>query len=146
MRTTYQWLARLIALGVVFQAAFVAFGTFDVFNAADDGRAFTADTAYNAGQTLHSVVGMMIIPALALVLLIVSFFAGIPGGIQIAVLVLGLVVAQVVLGLVSFPVPWLGLLHGINAFVLAGVAGGLAGQRAARALAAERLVEAPSAP
>ncbi len=50
MRTTYQWLARLIALGVILQAAFIAFGTFEIFNAADDGRAFTADTAYNTGS------------------------------------------------------------------------------------------------
>ena len=146
MRTTYQWLARLIALAVVLQAAFIAFGTFEIFNAADDGRAFTADTAYNTGQTLHSVFGMMVIPALALALLIVSFFAGIPGGARIATLVLALVGVQVLLGLVSFPAPWLGLLHGINAFVLAGVAGGLAGQRAGRALGAEPPTEAPSAP
>lgn len=146
MATTYQWLARLIALGVVLQAAFIALGTFEIFNAADDGRVFTSDTAYNAGQTLHSVFGMMVIPALALTLLIVSFFAEIPGGVRVAALVLGLVVGQVLLGLVSFPVPWLGLLHGINAFALAGVAGGLAGQRAARARTAERPAEAPSTP
>lgn len=144
MRTTYQWLARLIALGVVLQAAFIAFGTFDIFNAADDGRVFTSDTAYNTGQTLHSVLGSMVIPALAVALLIVSLFAGIPGGARVAALVLGLVVVQVLLGLVSFSVPWLGLLHGINAVVLAGVAGGPAAQRAARARAGERPAEALS--
>lgn len=134
MRQAYVWLTRLIALGVVAQAAFVAWGMFDVFNAVDDGQVFTGDD-YNVGQSLHSVFGIMVIPLLALVLLIVSFFAQVPRGVVFALLVLGLVVLQIVLGFVSFPAPWLGLLHGVNAFVLAGVAG-FAGRRGERGGAA----------
>lgn len=130
MKQAYVWLTRLIALGVVAQAAFVAWGTFDVFNAVDDGQVFTGDD-YNAGQSLHSVFGLMVIPLLAVLLLIVSFFARVSRGVLFALLVLGLVVLQVVLGFVSFPAPWLGLLHGVNAFVLAGAAG-FAGGRANR--------------
>lgn len=123
MRTTYVWLARLIAVGVVLQAAFVAFGTFEVFNAASDGKAFTEDTDYNAGQALHGMFGLVVIPLLALILLIVAFLARIPGGVRLAGLVVGLVVLQIVLGLVSFGVPVVGILHGLNAFALAGAAG-----------------------
>lgn len=129
MKATYKWLSRLIAIGVVLQAAFIAVGTFEIFNAASEGRVFTEDTEYNAGQTLHSVFGLMVIPLLALLLLILSFFAKIRGGVKLAGIVVGLVVLQIVLGLMSFPAPWLGLLHGINAFVLAGAAG-FAGRRA----------------
>lgn len=99
MRQAYVWLTRLIALGVVAQAAFVAWGMFDVFNAVDDGQVFTGDD-YNVGQSLHSVFGIMVIPLLALVLLIVSFFAQVPRGVVFALLVLGLVVLQIVLGFV----------------------------------------------
>lgn len=132
MRATYVWLTRLIALGVVLQAAFVAFGTFDVFKAASDGKAFTEDTDYNAGQVLHSIFGIGIIPLLAIVLLIISFFAGIPGGVTWAAGVFGLVVLQIVLAFAAFPVPVIGILHGLNAFALAGIAG-VAGRKAATA-------------
>lgn len=132
MRATYQWLARLIALGVVLQAAFIAFGTFEVFNAVDDGKVFTGDTDdYNAGQALHSIFGVMVIPLLAVLLLIVSFFVKTKGAVWSALAVLGLIVLQFVLALVSFGAPVIGLLHGINAFAIAGVAG-FAGGRAGK--------------
>ncbi|HEY3010197.1 MAG TPA: hypothetical protein VGJ63_19340 [Micromonosporaceae bacterium] len=133
MRATYVWLSRLIALGVVLQAAFIAFGTFDVFRTVDDGKAFTGEyDDYNAGQALHSIFGTFIIPLLALILLIISFFARIPGGVRFAAIVFGLVVVQFLLALLSFATPWVGLLHGINAFALAAVAG-FAGRQATRA-------------
>jgi hypothetical protein len=144
MKATYQWLARLIALGVVLQAAFVAYGMFGVLNAADDGKAFTGDTADNLGQSLHSTVGLMIIPLLALLLLVVSFFAKVPGGVRLAAIVVGLVVLQIVLAVVSLPVPALGLLHGVNAFALAAVAG-VAGGRPGRAATAARDTKTPTA-
>lgn len=134
MKATYTWLARLIAIGVVLQAAFIAFGTFEIFNAANDGKVFTEDTDYNTGQALHSVIGLMVIPLFAVVLLILSFFAKIPGGARVAGIVVALVALQIVLGLVSFPVPAIGLLHGINAFAIAGVAG-YAGRLAGEATA-----------
>jgi hypothetical protein len=133
MRATYVWLSRLIALTVVLQAAFIAFGTFDVFRSVDDGKAFTGEyDDYNAGQALHSIFGTFIIPLLALILLIISFFARIPGGVRFAAIVFGLIVVQFLLALLSFAAPWVGLLHGINAFALAGVAG-FAGRQATQA-------------
>lgn len=129
MKVTYQWLARLIALGVLLQMAFIAFGTFEVFNAADDGRAFTGERDdYNTGQMLHAVFGETVIPLLALLLVIVSFFAKVPRGVPLALAVLGLVVLQFLLALVSFEAPVVGLLHGLNAFAIAGVAGFVGGR------------------
>lgn len=144
MRATYQWLARLIAIGVVLQAAFIAFGMFDIVHAAGDGRAYTGSSEYNIGQTLHSVVGYMVIPLLALLLLILSFFAKVPGGVRFAAIVAGLVVLQIVLALVSVPVPALGLLHGLNAFALAAVAG-IAGTRGTRTGTDASRTETPAA-
>lgn len=144
MKAAYQGLARLIALGVVLQAAFVAYGMFTVFNEANAGRAFTEDTPYNLGQTLHSIVGLMVIPLLVLLLLVVSFFAKVPGGTKLAGVVVALAAVQIVLALVSFPVPALGLLHGVNAFALAGVAG-YAGGRAGQAPTGEPSTQASAA-
>ena len=50
--------------------------------------------------------------ALALILLIVSFFAKIPGGVLWAGLVLVTVVVQVLLGMFGEGAPALGLVHG----------------------------------
>ena len=131
MKATYVWLTRLIALGVVLQAAFIALGTFEIFKAAEDGKVFTEDSDYNAGQILHSIFGVMVIPLLALVLLIISFFARIQGGVKWAAAIFGLIVLQFVLALLSFSAPVIGTLHGLNAFALAAVAG-LAGRQAGR--------------
>ncbi len=79
---------------------------------------------------LHGIIGMMLIPLLALVLLIISFFAKIPGGVKWAGIVLGLVVLQVALGIFGHETPYSGLLHGLNALILFTVAL-LAGRRVA---------------
>lgn len=121
MRPTYMWLGRLIAIAVVLQAAFIAWGTFDILNTTEDGEVYTGD--YNAGQGMHGAFGLGIIPLLAIILLIVSFFAKVPGGVRAALIVFGIVVLQIALAFIAFPAPVVGLLHGINAFILAGVAG-----------------------
>ena len=122
MRATYRVLALLIAVGVVVQAAAIAYAMFQVRHAADAGAVFDKNTEANAGEMLHSTFGMMVIPSSALVLLIVSFFARLPGGIRWAGIVLGLVVLQIALAFVSFAAPVVGVLHALNAFALAGVA------------------------
>jgi hypothetical protein len=64
----------------------------------------------------------MIIPLLGLVLLVVSFFAKVPGGVKIAALVLGAIVVQVLLGVFGHESAYIGMLHGLNAFILFGSA------------------------
>jgi hypothetical protein len=122
VRSTYRVLAMLIALGVVLQAAFVAWGMFAVQHSTDDGEVYSKDSGLNAGMATHSAVGTMIIPILALLLLIVSFFARIPGGIKWALITFGVTVLQVALAYVSYAAPVVGTLHAINAFALAAVA------------------------
>ena len=128
MLVVYRYLSRLIAVMVVLQAAFIAFSMFDILHMADNGTPFTGESD-NAGQVLHSTVGVMVIPTLAVLMLGVAFFAKIPGGITFALVVLGLVAVEVVLGFVSADLPSLGFLHGVAAFAIAAVAG-LADRRA----------------
>ncbi|MBA3720748.1 MAG: hypothetical protein H0W95_10790 [Nocardioidaceae bacterium] len=122
MRSTYVALARLVALGVIVQAALIAFGWFEVLSEVEDGAVFDENTDYNAGQLLHAMVGTIVIPVISLVLLVLSFFAKIPGGVKWAAIIFGLVVLQFLLALVSFSAPVIGLLHGMNALALAIVA------------------------
>jgi hypothetical protein len=121
MRAVYRVLAMLIAVGVVIQAAAIAYALFDILHKTDDGQIFTKDSD-NAGIAVHQVVGEMVVPLLVLALLIVSFFAGIPGGVKWAAITFGVLILQIVLAYASFPVPVLGTLHALNAFALAAVA------------------------
>jgi uncharacterized protein DUF6220 len=121
MRSVYRVLAMLIAAGVVVQAALIAWGLFDVVHSTDDGEVFDKNTD-TAGLTAHSAIGDSVIPLIALILLVVSFFARIPGGVKWAAITFGVVVLQVLLAFAGDAVPVIGLLHGINAFVLALVA------------------------
>lgn len=121
MRLVYRILAMLIAAGVVVQAAAIAFALFDIEKKAGDGQVFSEDS-HNGGVALHSVLGEMVIPVLALLLLIISFFAAIPGGVKWAAITFGVLVLQIVLAFAGDAVPAIGVLHGINAFALAAVA------------------------
>jgi len=70
------------------------------------------------GYTIHGVNGAIVIPLLALLLLVFSFFAKVPGGVKWAGIVLLLVVLQATLGIAGYSVPLLGALHGLNALLL----------------------------
>jgi hypothetical protein len=137
MRRTYHVLAYLIAADVVVQAMMIATAVAGLSHWIDDGHVVTKHVidkhpsfAGSFGFPVHAINGEMLIPLLAIVLLVVSFFAGVAGGTRWALYVLGLIVLQVVLGVSQGDVPYLGLLHGANAFALLVVAV-LAARRAA---------------
>lgn len=121
MRTVYRGLASLIAIAVVLQIAAIALAGFTVAKDAEDGAAIGADYS-NFGQTYHSMAGN-IIALLALILLIIAFTTNVPRGRMLAGIILGLVAVQIALAVVSFGIPMLGVLHGINGLAIAGVAG-----------------------
>jgi hypothetical protein len=118
MRAAYRVLAMLVAIGVVVQVAVVAWGWFSVLHKVDDGGTFVKG-GETAGMEAHGVIGFMIMPLIALLLLIVSFFAKIPGGVKWALIVFGDTVLQILLAVISGPAPVVGALHGINALALA---------------------------
>jgi hypothetical protein len=130
MKSTYRVLALLIAAGVIVQAMAIALGWFTAIKDMDDGLVIDKNYDGNIGHNLHTFVGMTVIPVLAILLLIVSFFAHIAGGVKWAAIVFGVVALQIVLAFLAFAVPAIGALHGANALALLAVAG-IAGRRAA---------------
>ncbi len=126
MKTTYKALAHLVAGLVFLQAASMVFAIAGLGKWVSEGGVLdeaameSEDTLFPeiVGFMIHGMNGMMLIPLVSLILLIVSFFARIPGGVKFAAIVVGLVVLQVALGLMGHGVPALGALHGINALIL----------------------------
>jgi hypothetical protein len=142
MKQAYRILAGLIAVGVLVQAAAIAYGAFSIDKTVDKAKDHSGNTIAHvsdkldggAGYAVHGLVGMTIIPALAIILFVVAFFAHIPDGVKWAGFVLLDVIVQVVLGLSAHSVPGLGWLHGPNALVLFALAG-YTGRRSATATA-----------
>ena len=126
MKSVYKVLAYLVAIEVVVQAMAMVFAVAGLGKWVDDGGVLDKAAMENdslsftgsVGFAIHGVNGMLIIPLLALLLLIASFFAKVPGGVKWAALVLLLVVLQATLGLVGHAVPAVGALHGLNALLL----------------------------
>ena len=130
MRTVYRVLAFIVAAEVAIQAALVVWGDAGLGRYVDQVGVVDKSTFESAfeggpmpfpefvGLLLHGLNGMVIIPSLALLLLLASFFAKVPRGVVFALAVLGLVVLQATLGLGGHAIPFLGALHGINALVL----------------------------
>lgn len=137
MRTTYRVFAYLIAALVAFQAAMIAFGIFGFGKWIDSGGVMDkaalesgrSNFGEEVGLMIHGIDGEMVIPVVALIFLIISFFAKVPKGAAWAGGVAGLIVVQVLLGIFGHALTFLGLLHGANALLLFTVAL-LAGLRA----------------
>ena len=143
MKTVYRVLGFLVAALVFVQAAAVAYGFFGLTHWVDNGgvvdKAFVESESSSftgaTGLMIHGIFGSTVVPFVALVFVIISFFAKVPGGVKWALIVFGTVVVQVALGIFAHVVPLLGLLHGMVALVLLGVAITSA-QRVPRAVAA----------
>jgi hypothetical protein len=143
MRGAYKVLAHLIALGVLIQAAAVAGGWFGAINDVDGGAVINEDYEGNFGHMVHWLVGMNVMPLLGLILFIVAFFAKLPGGVKWAGFTFLAIIVQIVLAFISFGVPVIGALHGLNAFVVLGLAL-YTGRRVALAAPADQVT--PGAP
>jgi hypothetical protein len=129
MRKAYRVLADVIAVGVAVQSMAMVWAIAGLFAWIDDGGTLNQkvldgwddnppDFQGAVGFAIHGTIGMMVIPVLALALLAVAFFADVPGAVKWAGLVLILVVIQVAAGLAGEDAPWLGLVHGLDAFAL----------------------------
>lgn len=133
MRNVYRGLAFAVAALVALQAAFIAYAVSGLSKWIEEGGTLDA-SAFSEGSTvevgggtgfmLHGITGTMLVPLVALILLVVSFFAKIPGGVKWAAIVFGVTVLQYGLAFFgrSLGLPALGALHGLNALVLFGVA------------------------
>ncbi|WP_224403859.1 DUF6220 domain-containing protein [Pseudonocardia sp. ICBG1034] len=151
VRTAYRVIAHLVALEVLIQAAAIAYAVFGLGTWIEGGGVLdkagmeseTTDFTGVGGFALHGINGQIVVPVLALALLVVAFFARVPGGVRWAGIVVGLVALQVLLGILGHSVTGLGALHGLCAlalFACAVFAGQRAGSRSgAAATAGERV-------
>ena len=130
MKKAYQILAYVVVAEVVIQAVAIAWflsglghwitdgGTLD--NSVIESEEITFPEV--VGVIVHGINGSIVVPVIALALLIVSFFAKIPGGVKWAVAVFVLTVVQGQLGYLAGEIPISGAVHGLNALVLFTVA------------------------
>lgn len=146
MRKTYRILADAIAVLVVVQAALMVWAIAGLFSWIDEGATLdksvvegwdneppTFDGAI--GAFLHFMIGGMLIPALGVIFLIVAFFAKVPRGVALAAIVAVLIAVQYFAGLYADAAgAILGIVHGLNAFLLFGAA--LMAAKAAKPVAA----------
>jgi hypothetical protein len=130
VKSTYRVLAYIIAIEVVIQAAAIAYAFFALGKWIDDGATLNKTLMDNpnatypgtTGLAIHGLNGEMLMPLLVLALLVVSFFAKIPGGTKWAGYLLGLLVIQIGLAFAGHAAPAISPLHGINALILFSVA------------------------
>ncbi len=132
MKGLYRGLALAVAVLVALQAAFIAYAIAGLGKWIEGGGTLDASTMQDpnaevgggVGFMLHGISGTFAVPLAALLLLIISFFAKIPGGVKWALIVFGVIVVQYALAFLSRSagIPVLGALHGLNALILFGVA------------------------
>jgi hypothetical protein len=130
MRVAYRVLAWLVAAEVLIQAAAITYAVFGLGQWIQNGGVLDKSVMESevsafpqeVGFAVHGINGEMVVPLLALLLLVVSFFAKLPRGVALAGGVVGLTALQIVLGMLGHGVPGLGILHGANALLLFAVA------------------------
>ena len=154
MRLVYKVLAFTVAGLVVVQAAAVAFAVFGLFayiegggtiDAANSGPESDIDFPGVVGFMIHGMFGTLVIPVVALLLLVSSFFAKTAGAVKWALIVFVTTAVHVALGIFAHGIPQLGILHGIVAMVLFGAAI-MAGMRVKGGVAAESTNDRDVAP
>ena len=130
MRTAYKVLAYIVAAEVAIQAMVMVLAIAGLVKWVDAGGVFDKSMMESGatpftevfGVIVHAINGTFVIPAIALLLLIVSFFTKVRGAIKWAVIVLVLVVVQGQIGYLGHEFPFAGALHGLNALALFGAA------------------------
>jgi hypothetical protein len=151
MKTAYKVLAYLVAAEVAVQAMVMVWAIAGLGKWVDAGGVFDKSIMESegtppfpevAGIMVHINNGFFVIPGLALLLLIISFFIKVRGAIKWAIIVFVLVIVQTQLGGLGHDFPLAGALHGLNALALFGAAI-YAGRRPRAAAAVD--VEQPKA-
>ena len=134
MGTAYKVLAYLVAVEVAIQAMVMVWAIAGLGKWVDSGGVFDKSVIESAiesggmpfpevaGILVHGINGTFVVPGIALLLLIVSFFTKVRGAIKWAVIVFVLVVAQGQIGYLGHEFPLAGALHGLNALALFGAA------------------------
>ena len=130
MRTAYKVLAYIVAAEVAVQAMVMVWAIAGLGVWIDSGGVFDKSIMESEaipfteviGILVHGINGAFVVPAIALLLLIVSFFTRVRGAIKWAIVVFVLVVVQGQIGFLGHEFPLAGALHGLNALALFTVA------------------------
>jgi hypothetical protein len=130
MRTAYKVLAYLVAAEVAIQAMVAVWAIAGLGKWVEGGGVLDKAVMESEGTPfpevfgfiVHGINGTFVIPGIALLLVIASFFTKVRGAIKWAVIVFVLVVVQGQLGFLGHEIPTVGLLHGLNALLLFGTA------------------------
>ncbi len=126
MTKAYRILAHTVLALVVLQGALIALGMFGVgayLEANGSATEESSSPAIDAGFGGHALGGYYVIPAVGLALVIVGHLLRTKLAINWAWSVFALIGVQIVLAEVAHAAsPWVGALHGINAFALMTVA------------------------
>jgi hypothetical protein len=129
LNSAFRIWASLVSLAVIVQVGLASYGAFNAVDESDD-KGTIGKNAVSDGFTAHAALGYIILLA-AIILLVVAFLAT-RGGDRARVRWSGgivlLVVIQILLAWAGGAAAWLGVLHGMNALAVAGVAGSLAGR------------------
>src|SRR3954468_5872828 len=138
MNAAFRIWASLLSLAVIVQIGLAAYAGFHAVDVSDDKGSISKDGVEH-GFNPHAGLGYVIVLA-GLVLLILAFLARRdPAGAarpKWAGILFGLLIVQVLLAWLGAAVAGLGVLHGMNALAVAGVAGSLAGREWATSRAA----------
>jgi hypothetical protein len=131
MRTAYKVLAYLVAAEVAVQAMVMVWAIAGLGKWVEGGGVFDKSIIESEGTPpfpevlgiiVHGINGSFVIPALALLLLIGSFFTKVRGAIKWAATVFVLVAVQAQLGFMGHEFPAAAAVHGLNALALFGSA------------------------
>jgi heme A synthase len=126
VKHVYKVLAYLVAIEVAVQAAVMVWGDAGMGKWVSEGGVLDKTLGESGempfpeliGLIIHGINGMIAIPVIALLLLISSFWAKVPGAVKAAGLVVLLVVLQVTFGILGHDIPLIGAVHGLNALLL----------------------------
>jgi uncharacterized protein DUF6220 len=127
VRTLYRWWVAIVALAIVVQIGLAGYGAFHAAEKIDDNDSLSKK-AWENGFDPHNGFGYIVF--LAGVVLFLLALATRPGRNRVLwnLAVPLLLILQIVLAWIGESVGALGFLHPINAFVVLGVIGSLAGR------------------
>jgi len=126
LRAVYRYLTVVVFVAVLVQIGAAGYGTFSADRHATSGADLVTKKQFEHGFNFHDGFGYVIFFATVL-LFLVAALARLPRkGVLLALALPLLVVLQIVLARVGEKTPAVGVLHPLNAFVIAGFTGLLA--------------------
>jgi hypothetical protein len=124
VEVVYRVWAAIVVAAVLLQIGFAGYGAFYVANKVDDNP--VNDDTFMHGWGLHAGFGYLVV-LLALVFVLIALGARVGKQRVLRTLGLfGLMVLQVLLAWFGFEIPFIGVFHPINAFLILGLSGSIA--------------------